>query len=173
MDTSRSGKMVKDFLAMNRPFERKEQTYRQTINAPAQAVYKQLCPSREADWIEGWTADLVYTGTGYMEQDCVFTTPETNITGPGVWVVTRVEADHLLDIVRTVGNDMVERITIALKDNGDGTTTVTWALKYTATSDQGNQMIRDMPDHDPGFVKTIKGLEHFLQTGKMLKLGGH
>jgi hypothetical protein len=170
MDTSRSDKMVKEFLAKKTPFKRKVQTYEQTFNATPQAVFEQFCPSREADWIDGWTADLIWTTTGYVEPDCIFTTPETNVVGPGLWIFNRLEPNKMLDAVRIIGSDVVEQFRIELKDNGDGTCTGTWILKFTAISAKGNQIVQAMPDQEPGFGHLIGGLEHFLQTGELMRL---
>ncbi len=170
MDTSRSDKMANEFLAQKTPFKRKVQTYQQVFNASPEAVFRQLCPTREADWIDGWTADLIWSTNGYVEADCIFTTPETNTVGPGLWIFTRLEPNELLELVRIIGNDMVIHLRIDLKDNGDKTCTGTWTLKFTAITQQGNAMVQAMPEQNPHFGQIIAGLEHFLQTGEMMRL---
>lgn len=169
MNTERSRKIAQDFLSKNQTLKRKVQIYQQVFHAQAADVFNQFCPTREADWIDGWTSDLVYTSTGYMEPECIFTTPETNVIGPGLWIVTRLEPYSLLDAV-VVNNDVVEHFTINLADNKDGTCTGTWTLRFTALNQEGNQILDAMPENDPMFYKILEGLDHFMQTGELMRL---
>lgn len=169
MNTERSRKIAQDFLAQNQPFKRKVQTYQKLHRARPADVFNQFCPTREADWVDGWTPDLVYTSTGYMEPDCIFSTPETNVTGPGLWVVTRLEPYRLVDLV-VFNSNVVEQITIELSDNKDGTCASTWTLRYTALNQKGGKELEAMPDEDPNFLKILEGLDHFLRTGELMRL---
>lgn len=172
MNTSRSEKMAKEFLAKGRPFKRKVQVTEQVFEAPPAEVFKQFCPTREMDWIDGWQADLVYTDTGYVEPDCIFTTPSSNILGPGLWIFTRLEPDELLELVRIIDNNLVVHFRIDLRDNHDGTCTGVWTLKFTALNEQGNEMMEAIPDRDKLRDKIIFGLGHFLKTGELMRMSG-
>lgn len=169
MNTERSRKITQDFLAKGRPFKRKVQVYQKVFNALPADVFNQFCPAREADWIDGWTADLVYTSTGYMEPNCIFTTPETNVLGPGLYIVTRLEPYRILEAV-TVNKNVVKHFSINLTDNHDGTCVGNWTLCFTALNQEGNQALEAMPDNDPMFFKILDGLDHFMQTGELMKL---
>ncbi len=168
MDTSRSDAMAKAFLAKGHPYKRKIQVTEHLFHASPEVVFEQLCPTREADWIEGWKADLIYTTTGYMQEGCIFTTPPSNVLGPGVWVVVRSEPNKLLDVVRIIEECVVEHFTITLVDNDDGTCTGTWTLRFTALNERGNAIVNDIPEEDPSFTRVLSGLEHFVTTGSML-----
>lgn len=170
MNTSRSEKMAHDFLAAGQPFKRTTRTAVQTFSASAETVFKQFCPTREVDWIDGWTADLVYTTSGYAEPDCIFTTPESNILGPGLWIFTRLEPDELVELVRIVDNSMVIHFRIDLVDNGDGSCTGTWTLKFTGLNEQGNTMVEAIPEDDALFETVIYGLQHFVTTGERMSI---
>lgn len=170
MDTSRSEQMAKEFLAKGRPFKRKVQVTEQVFEASPAEVFRQFCPTREKDWIKGWEADLVYTETGYVEPHCIFTTPPSNIVGPGLWIFTRLEPNQLLELVRVIENNLVVHFRIDLKDNNNGTCTGTWTLKFTALSQQGNEMVKAIPDDDPHFRKLIHGLQHYLNTGELMRI---
>ena len=99
MDTTRSERMSREFLQSPNGLTRKSIRVEKRFSHPAGAVFEQLCPSRELDWIDGWECDLVHTSTGYMEADCIFTTPENCSMGPGLWVITAYEPDRLLELV--------------------------------------------------------------------------
>lgn len=170
MNTSRSTKMVQEFLATRQPFKRKVQTYRKQFSAGPETVFPQLCPTREADWIDGWVADLIYTTNGYAEPDCIFTTPESNVLGAGLWVFTRLEPNKILELLVLHANSIVEHVRIELIDNGDGACEGIWTLKFTAISEEGNNVIEAMPDKDPEFDVVLDGLEHFLKMGERMEI---
>ena len=169
MNTSRSDKLATEFLARKTPFKREIQTYQQVFDASPEAVFRQLCPSREADWIDGWTADLIWTTSGYAEEDCIFTTTDANPVGPGLWVITRLEPNRLLQVVRIIGSDVVFHLRIDVADNQNGTCTGTWTLKFTALTQQGNVMVQSLPEQDPDFGRLILALDHYLRTGEMMR----
>jgi hypothetical protein len=168
MDTSRSEKKAMEFLNRDVKLKKKTQHTQRTFRASPSEVFHQFCPSRELDWIDGWECDLVHTSTGYIEQDCIFTTPETNLLGPGLWIVTRYEPNRELRIVRTLGDMAVLNFRIDLVDNRDGTCTGRWTLTFTAIREEGNAFIDALPDRNAELERAIDGLEHFLRTGTLL-----
>ena len=168
MNTERSKSKSMEFLKKGRNQKRKTQKYEKTFNFPAEKVFFQFCPSRELDWIEGWDCDLLFTSTGYVEDDCIFTTPETNVLGPGLWIFTRYEPNERLEIVRIIGDSVVIHFRINMTDNKDGTCTGLWNLTFTALNESGNAMVDSIPDNNPEIQRAIDGLEYFLETGEMM-----
>jgi hypothetical protein len=73
-----------------------------------------------------------------------------------------------MEIVRTIGEEVVLHFRIVLVDNQDGTCTGVWNLTFTAIRESGNLFIDSLPDKSPELEWAIDGLEHFLRTGKML-----
>ena len=168
MNTERSESKSKKFQEKGRKLKRKTQKYEKTYNFPAEKVFYQFCPSRELDWIEGWDCDLVYTSTGYVEDDCIFTTPESNVLGPGLWIFTRYEPSQKLELVRIIGESLVIHFRINLVDNNDGTSKGVWNLTFTALNETGNAMVDSIPENNPELQRAIDGLEYFLETGEMM-----
>ncbi len=166
MNTKRSEKITKEFMDRNTPFNRKVLVFGRDFSAPPDIVFKQLCPSREADWINGWTVDLVYTETGYAEPLCVFRTPASNLFGSGIWTMTRVEPDRLVEAVMFHENeDIIEHMKLDLVDLRGGKTKVTWTITLTAFTEKGNALIEMIPDEIPAFVEE---LEYFLVHGELM-----
>lgn len=173
MDTTRSDEMARAFLAKGHPFKRKVQTYRRQFSGAAEAVFAQLCPTREADWIDGWVADLIYTDSGYAERDCILTTPQRNILGPGLWIITRREPNRIHEFLVIREDGVVGHFSIELSDTGDGSCETIWTLTFTATNEAGNAVIESMPDKDPAFdAVVLDALEHFLRTGERMAIQG-
>jgi hypothetical protein len=169
MNTTKSDKLVKRFLDKGQPFKRTIQEYSVNFNSPAKDVFPQLCPSREADWIHGWTSDLIYTTTGYAEKDCIFMTGAENKIGPGLWIFTGYELNKKVELVRIIEHSLVMHMRIHLDDHGDGTSTGKWNLTITALDDQGNEIIDNMPDDLKEISDALNGLDQFLNTGEMKK----
>ncbi len=163
--------MAQEFLAKGQPFKRKVQTYKRQYSVSPETVFPQLCPTRESDWIDGWIANLIYTDTGYAEPDCILTTPDNNVLGSGLWIITRREPNKIHEFVLIREDGVVGHFTIELVDDGDGTCEGIWTLIFTAINEKGNAVIEAMPDQDPNFnVIVLDGLEHFLKTGKRMEM---
>lgn len=176
-DTSRSDAQLAAFC--QREFVARRRIIRFTRNVPAsaEAIFPQLCPTRECDWIEGWQSELIYTESGYGEDMCVFRTAETNVTGPGLWTFSHVEAPRLLKIVR-VAPPFLQHLTVCLDECEDGTTDTTWTATLTALSPQGNLALDQMPQDDEAFAGSAEALAYFfrekaMQPASSAGRGGH
>jgi hypothetical protein len=66
-------------------------SYTQQVVAPPHIVFPLLCPVREAEWANGWDPIQVWSASGFVEEDCVFTTPGEPAA---VWVVTQLDSDR-------------------------------------------------------------------------------
>ena len=168
MNTEKSKRKATEYLKNTENLKRKTQKYEKTFSFPPEKVFFQFCPSRELDWIEGWDCDLVYTSTGYVEDDCIFTTPETNSLGPGLWIFTRYEPNKKLELVRIIEESVVIHFRINLIDNNDGTSTGHWDLTFTALNEPGNAIVESIPEKNPELERGIDGLEYFLEEGEMM-----
>lgn len=167
-DTTRSDKITRDFLDKNIPYRRKVLVFTGEYSASPEVVFSQFCPSREADWINGWTAELIYTESGYAEPLCVFRTPETNLLGAGLWMLTRVEPNSLLEATMLHdGGDVLEHMRLDVADLENGRCRVTWTITITALTETGNSIIAKIPDETPRFVTD---LEYFLTNGALRPL---
>jgi hypothetical protein len=165
MDTTRSDKIVQDFLARNSLCKRKTMVFEKGLSAAPNDVFTQLCPAREADWINGWTVNLLYTETGYAEPLCVFSTPVSNIFGSGLWMITKMEPNANLEfVVFYEDKEIIEYTKIHLFDTGNKTCKVVFETSLTAISEKGNAVIESFPDYEPPFLDE---LDHFLKHGNL------
>ncbi len=162
MPTRQSTALVKAFLDTGPPRARTTHVQTHKFSSPAQALFSQLCPARELDWIDGWQCELVHTSTGYMEADCVFTTPESNVFGPGIWICTRYEPPVLVELVRVQADVLIEHIRIELIDHGDGTCTGTWRLLFSSLSEQGDAIVRRLAKESEDLGHALSSLDAFV-----------
>lgn len=146
-------------------------TFTQTNAAPAEKVFPLLCPAREAEWLEGWQAKMIYSESGVAEEGCIFQTqnagePETT------WVIARHDPqNYLIEFVTVTPASRVARIEIRLEDNNDGTTASHISYTFTALSEAGNRFLGGYGAD--AFKQKMewweRSLNHFLTTGKQLK----
>ena len=166
LDTHRSDARVRDLADRDFVARRRVITFTRTVAAPREAVFPQLCPTREHDWIDGWNAELVYSESGYGEDRCVFRTGEDNATGPGLWTFSHVDAPGLLKIVRVMP-PFLQHLRVDLIDNGDGSCDTRWTVTVTALDARGNALLEALPDDDESFAGSADALVHYFATGSM------
>ena len=166
MNTTRSDALVKRFRKREFTALRKVQEYERLFAASPEKLFPLLCPARETDWIPGWTCDLVYTTTGYVQPDCVFTTGADNPFGAGTWVIYDHEMGERLQLVMT-SDDLVLQMRIAVSPASGGDSRGRWTLTTTGLTPKGNTVIEALPDQDPRFIALLDCLEHYLNTGEM------
>jgi hypothetical protein len=144
-------------------------SYTQSLRAPADAVFPLLCPVREAEWIEGWDPDLVVTGSGAAELDCVFTTGDG--ADAAVWVVTRYDAAlGCIEFVKVTPGVTVARISIMVVPDGPDTCRADVTYQHTSLGPEGDRVVAEFTaDAYTTFMRTWESrLNHYLATGEML-----
>ncbi len=166
MDTSRSEKLVQNFLQHEPKYKRNVREFSGTFQTTPEKIFPLLCPAREADWIPGWNSELIYTKSGYAEDKCVFRTNSSNSTGEGLWTFTGFKLNEYIEFVR-FQQDILLHCKINLTQNNDGTTTAVWKTISTALSEEGNEEIERMSGdkkHNP----VIHLMDYYLENGKMI-----
>lgn len=166
MDTSRSDSIVNRYRGRDFVAGRKVQNYERDFAASPGELFPLLCPTLEADWIPGWTCDLVFTTTGYAEPDCVFTTGDDNPLAAGTWAIYEHEPERSLGVIM-ISKEMVLNLQVAVSPRRDGGTHGRWTLTTTALTPEMNERVAAMPDRDPRFQALLDGLDHYLTTGRM------
>jgi len=166
MDTSKSERLVQNFLQDEPKYKRKIQEFSGIFKTTPENIFPLLCPAREADWIPGWDSELIYTKTGYAEDKCVFRTNKSNSAGEGLWTFTGFKLNEYIEFVR-FQQDILLHCKISLTQNKDGTTTANWKTISTSLSEKGNKEIDRMTDK----IKQspiVHLMDYFLKNGKMI-----
>jgi hypothetical protein len=145
--------------------------YRQTIHAQPEKVFPLLCPVREAEWLDGWQYNMIYSESGLVEEGAVFSTAREN-EPETVWVVTKHDGvKHRVEFTRIThrSRTCVLNITVFPKDEGNSYIDISYT--YTGISQSGNNFIDGLTEE--AFCKDMRfwedSLNHFLKTGKQLK----
>ena len=134
-------------------------------------VFSLLCPVRETEWLEGWTFNMIYSKSGFIEKDCVFTTTNYGKFDT-VWQVTQYDKNnHCIEFLRVTPESELVKINISLKEKSHDTTQTEIEYQYTSLIENRNKYYEnDLEDEFAGMMNWWeKAINHFLKTGKMLK----
>ena len=154
--------------------QRVTRTYRQTIHAPADEVFPLLCPVREAEWLDGWSYQMIYSRSGVVEEGAVFST-----TSPGepdtVWVVTCHNPEQRRIVFsRFTPESRTCVLTIHVQPKEEHRSSVDISYTYTGLSPAGNAFIDSFTQEE--FLAAVtfweRSMNHFLATGEKLKKSG-
>lgn len=121
-------------------------SYRHRVTAAAHVVHALLCPVREAEWIPGWTCEVLYSRSGFAEQDGIFVAGLEGMPR-STFFVTRFDPPRELAYLVLAGSesgpapwDVVDMLRLVLEDSGDGGTIVHWHRAYTALTPEGGRV---------------------------------
>lgn len=151
---------------------RATRTYTQRIKASPERVFPLLCPVREAEWLDGWTYELLRSASGYAEEGCVFRTtypgePET------IWIVTHHDPGaSRVEFARVTAGMLATRLGVRVRAAGEAESSVEVTYDFTATSPAGESLIAKRHSED-AFRKSMewweRSMNHFLETGTILR----
>lgn len=158
--------------AKPKAFEAKRVTrsYIQTINAKPSEVHALICPVREAEWLDGWDYELIFSQSGLAEAGCVFIS-----RGEGekdtIWMITKRDDQNFeTEFARITPESRVASLTIRIEDGGNHTSRMHIAYTFTALTGEGNRFIENFTEQN--FVQDMKfweaTLNHYLETGRPL-----
>jgi len=145
--------------------------YVQNLNAAPDKIFPLLCPIMEYKWIQPWKCEMIFSQSGYAEDNCVFRTDFPDDIEPENWIVSQYEKDKTIQFIR-FNNSIVIRYNITLVDNGDSTTDAVIEQIITGLNEKGNKYIDSYKDEL--YIEEVSTLErmlnHYLNTGKMLEI---
>jgi len=149
--------------------------YRQTINARPETVFPLLCPVREAEWLDGWCAHMIYSLSGVIEEGAVFRTSKKG-EADTIWIVTKHDAaSKEIQFVRFTPDSRTCVLDISVISKGGHQSFVDIAYTYTAIAPKGNDFIDGFSEE--AFLEDVlfweKSMNYFLQTGKRLARHAH
>lgn len=145
-------------------------TYTQKIKGVPQEIFPLLCPNRETEWLDSWKYEMIYSESGYAEENCVFKTPDGN-TGT-YWIVSRYDPLNLvIEFVHFTLPEVIVKISIQVCDVNKGITPVKIAYTYTALNDKKREFIKNQLPYDfkESMIWWERSMNHYLETHKMLK----
>lgn len=149
--------------------KRVTRNYIQTIHAQPARIHALICPVKEAEWLDGWDYDLIFSQSGFAEKGCVFVSRSAG--EHTIWLITkRDDAACETVFARITPDSRVAEVTVRIEDGGAQTSRVHITYTITALNEEGNRFIENFTEEN--FVKDMKFWEatmnHYLETGKAL-----
>ena len=150
--------------------KRVSRDYVQTIQARPSVVHSLICPVKEAEWLDGWDYQLIFSHSGFAEKGCVFTSRGVGEKDT-IWLITKRDDDaHETAFARITPESRVAEVTVRIEDAGQQASRVHINYTITAITEEGNRFIENFSEEN--FVKDMKFWEatmnHYLATGKAL-----
>lgn len=150
--------------------KRVTRNYIQTINAEPSKVHALICPVKEAEWLDGWDYDLIFSQSGFAEAGCVFIS-RTEGEKETIWLITkRDDQNYETEFARITPESRIAYLTVRIEDGGHHTSRMHIAYTFTALTEDGNQFIENFTEKN--FVQDMKfweaTLNHYLETGRPL-----
>jgi len=150
---------------------RKTLTFKQLNNATPEKVFPLLSPVKEKDWLDGWDYEMIYSNSGLIEKNCVFSTSNPDEMDT-IWHVTQHNPEKFeVEFLRVAPKENVVRINIKLTPIENDKTEAEIVYQYTGLNKEQNEFINS--GLESKFDKSMKwwekSINHYLETGKMLK----
>jgi hypothetical protein len=149
-------------------------TYTQKIAGAPGSVFPLLCPVREGEWLEGWSAacQLIWSHSGVAEEGCVFRT--TGLRGhDATWVITAHDPhQRIVEFAQFVEGLAVVTLHIDVAEGAAGTSLV--AIRYVATPINAAGVAYVAEAYAPDAFDRMmrwweRSMNHFLATGSMFE----
>lgn len=145
-------------------------TYRQTINSTPEEVFPLLCPVREAEWLDGWQYDMIYSESGLVEEGAIFRTSHEGEEDT-IWIVTKHDSiTREIEFARFTNNSRICFLKIDVKPKDGGSSYVGISYAYTSVTPEGNDFLNRFTDDE--FLEAVifweKSMNYFLETGERL-----
>ncbi|KJS13364.1 MAG: hypothetical protein VR67_05145 [Peptococcaceae bacterium BRH_c8a] len=151
--------------------QRTVKKFTQKLIAPPDKVFPLLCPTMEYKWIQPWKCQMIFSQSGYAENNCVFKTNFPQDIEPETWIVSQYEQNKTIQFIR-FNSSLVIRHNIFLIDNGNSTTDAIIEQTITGLNEKGNKYVEGYTDEAYFEEASIleKVLNYYLKTGEMLKI---
>lgn len=117
----------------------------------------------EAEWVNGWDPSMVFTDSGYAEQDCIFLNPDNSI-----WIINRYDPDNFnIEFIKFMPDCVVGTIRISLFQKEEDVTLADVGYSYTAIGPEGKSFLDQFTaQYFVSFMQTWESeLNHYLQHG--------
>jgi hypothetical protein len=134
--------MKTERIAVEPPYRRK-QAARIDLKADVDDVFALMCPVREYEWEPGWTTTSIFSNSGLVEQDCIFTTPPGASSGSkaATWITPLHDPENRrLTMYKFVPDETVTRLDIHVEKTGTGSM-ATVSYEITALSPSGKPYV--------------------------------
>lgn len=164
MNTQRSIEALKLWKERESPLKKGSFTIERTFRTSPEELFSLICPTREYDWIPGWSCDLLHSTSGYAEYGAVFRTAFRGMEE--IWVCTRYEPNRAIDYSISY-QGMASKFEFSVIEDQDGTVTGRWVISVSPLTEAQIQGEEELELGKRRFEMLIDVLDHYVHTGEM------
>ncbi len=163
---------MKDILLSKKPkiLSRKRYKFEYKIQLPASkdTVFPLLCPTREYEWFSGWECTIIYSDSGYAENNCLFFIEKNG--NKKFYQVINYEPNEFIEFFCFSEKIATFRFKLSLENNSNNGCELFIKYNVTSLSDIGDIAIeKDIPNQLLNNVKHLeKDLIFWLLNGKKI-----
>ena len=135
----------------------------------ADAVFPLFCPVREQEWLESWNPGVVYSTTGAVEPECVFTSSDRH--GRATWLVSHHDsAARIIHMVKLTPEFTACLLKIAVRPLSPSGSEVSVTYSHTALSPAGEEFVEGFSEDAYSRIMAHwkTALEHFFEHGSSM-----
>ncbi len=154
------------------PAVRRTFTFEADIDAPPERAFPLACPIRENEWIEGWSAQVVCSSSGFAEPGAIF---RTKIALGELWVTSLHEPKAFrVEYVIFAGGHAVLKFEVAFQRIAGDRSKMRIVRAYTGIDALGRHRVLALSEDGVRRENELiaRQLDHFLRTGEVLRRDG-
>ena len=160
-----NGKTVK----IKKP-NRVSHSYSQTIRGSIKQIFPLYCPVKELLWTENWNPDVVFSNSGLVEQNAIFTSKDGD--RKAIWCVTTYDIDKgHVEMIKIIPDYSVSKLEIKVESIKQKTTGVFITYTITSLSEEGDNIFKGFTkeNYDISMQAWEKAMNHYIETGELLR----
>jgi hypothetical protein len=118
------------------------------VHAPIVDIFPLLCPKREEEWIPGWECEVIFSNSGYNEENAIFRTDKPYGTELYWYTMTYNLASRKVDFLITASHLYAFRFTIGIHSPTPDESILTFTQRFISVSDGGISLIEQYRQED-------------------------
>jgi hypothetical protein len=137
-----------------------------SVQAPIIDIFPLLCPKREEEWIPGWECEVIFSNSGYNEENAIFRTVKPYGTELYWYTITYDLARRKVDFLITASHLYAFRFTIDVHSLTPDNTILTFTQRFTPVSADGVSLVEQyrQENFQARLQKLGELMSHFLQV---------
>ncbi len=139
------------------------------LNGDADSVFSLMCPVRELDWLESWSPGVVYSATGIIESECVFSTSDEN--GQSTWFVSHYDPElRHVEIVKFTPGFTTCLLKVSVRPLSAMECEVSVSYSHTALSEAGSSFVEGFTEdaYTRFMAQWQSALDYYLTHGSAM-----
>lgn len=154
-------------------FSKYQKSYVQQHPFPADEVFRLLCPEEETKWLQNWEYKMIYSESGGLETDAIFTTPHHGEQETIWYTVRHYPKERYVEFVRVTPEVAVAHIELRVAQLAPQKSQTLVSYTFTPLSTVGDSILKEniLPSFNSNMKQWETSINYYLEHGGMLIQG--